>query len=218
MRRGYMSKERIPIIDRPLTSDEINEMMFEMMKERKRQKVESCQQYFESCQQYFFSYGKKSDEREPILDRPLTSDEIDERMFRLLQERQRQKAESRQQYFFSWGKKSDEREPILDRPLTSDEIDERMFRIFQENARQKAESRQQYFESCQQYFFSCGKKSGEREPILDRPLTSDEINEMMKERKRRQEGSSGFWGATGPIGLSSEPTKQNSQPSNSKQF
>lgn len=85
-----------------------------------------------------------SSEKFPIMDRLLTSDEINDRMTRMMAERVRQKAEARQKYSFWWSGKSYESKPIMDRPLTSDEVNDRMIRMMAERARQNAEAQQQY--------------------------------------------------------------------------
>ena len=78
-----MSKERTPIIERPLTSDEINEKMFRMMHEREKQDAEAEKRFT-------FPFRKTPDvAQKPIIERPLTSDEINEKMFRMMQERER---------------------------------------------------------------------------------------------------------------------------------
>ena len=112
---------------------------------------------------------------------------------------------------------SKERIPIIDRPLTSDEINERIDRIMEERSKQDVEAKKRFFP-----LFGRSQNVAPK-PIIDKPLTSDEINERMfrmAQEMRRQEGSSGFWGPTGPIGLTgaSEPTKQNSQTYNSRQW
>jgi hypothetical protein len=74
----------------------------------------------------------------PIFERPLTSDEINDRMQRMMQERARQDAEARKKYGADITPKFPEQE--IERPLTSDEINDRMQRMMQERARQDAEA------------------------------------------------------------------------------
>ena len=87
-----MLNKRIPVTDRPLTSDEMNDRMFQMMQQRAEQDAK--------VQKRFTLFGKNvSTAPKPIIDRLLTSDEVNERMFRMMQERAYQDAlETRQQY------------------------------------------------------------------------------------------------------------------------
>ena len=75
-----------------------------------------------------------------IPEKPLTSDEINERMFNRTQERARQDAEIRRKHnIFPTVVYQ-----IPEKPLTSDEINDRMFNRMQERARQDAEMRREF--------------------------------------------------------------------------
>lgn len=73
--------------------------------------------------------------------KPLTSDEINEKMSQRIQERAKQDVEFHDRYKEATSKAF---LPIKDKPLTSDEISEKMFQRIQERAKQDAEFRNAY--------------------------------------------------------------------------
>ncbi len=72
-----------------------------------------------------------------IIDRPLTKEEMDERMSKMIKARQERDAERRREL----GMEPPPREkPIIERPLTQEEVEERMQRMRQDRNEREQES------------------------------------------------------------------------------
>ena len=123
------TNSKTPVIERSLTTAELNDKIYRFMQERNRQDAEARQ-----------SFSSNTLTRvQPIIERPLTSDELNDRMYRFMQERNRQDAEAQQRFSSNTLTRV---QPIIERPLSNDELSDKMYKFMQERNRQDAEAQQ----------------------------------------------------------------------------
>ena len=83
---------------------------------------------------------KKQQPLPSVIERPLTHDELSERMWKMVEERNRRDQELRQRYNFFPPQQP--LPPVIERPLTHDELSERMRKMTEERNRRDQELRQ----------------------------------------------------------------------------